>query len=117
MWQFIRASAAAVVGAYRGMPMPEATAYLLGGVRGLVGLIGTPKVRDLQVFADRAIKCPNCPLYNQEYKTCGTPGQMDRWGNTVGCWCFLPLVSKYERKSCWLVETKDARAEKHGWVS
>lgn len=114
MWQFIRASAAAVVGSYRSLPVPEATAHIIGGVRGLVSLIGSEKAEPT-VQADRLWSCWRCPLFDKKLRTCGTPGVVDKWGNPDGCWCDIPLVHKYKKKQCFLVATGDQRAAEYGW--
>jgi hypothetical protein len=111
MWQFIRASVAAIVGAYKSMPWPEATGYVLGGIRGLCLLIGTEKAsRDRYLW--RRSRCLACPIYDLRLKTCGTPGVVDAYGNTVGCWCYIPNVAKFSEKKCWMIEVQDERAPK-----
>lgn len=112
--QFIRASAAAVLGAYRSMPWPEATGYVLGGVVGLVRLIGTKKV-SAQKLKARTVACHKCPVYNNKLGTCGTPGEVDVGGDPLGCWCHIPTVSRYEKKDCYLKSSKHPQRDQHGW--
>ena len=100
VWQFIRASAFAVAGAYRSMPVPEATGYTVFGFVGLVRLVRSKKAEPTTV-AERVKSCAACHFFNPKLKTCGTPGTVDRNGHPVGCWCFLPLVSKFQDKGCW----------------
>lgn len=82
------------------MPWPEALGYVIGGIRGLVsGWLG-PKV-DPEVRARRIATCERCPIYNRRLGTCGTPGQVDAYGQSLGCWCHIPTVARFAGKKCW----------------
>jgi len=115
MWQFIRASVAGIAGAYRSMPFPEATAFSINAIRGVTELVMTEKAT-IPAVRSRLVRCHQCPVFNKKLKTCGTPGDVDKWGNNVGCWCFIPLVAKYKQKECWLVSSGDQRAVTYGWI-
>lgn len=114
--QFIRASVAAIRGAYRSMPWPEATGYILFGAIGLIRLIGTKKVSNVELDA-RMSACVKCPVYNDKLKTCGTPGLLDIGADPVGCWCFIPIVSRYQKKGCYMRSSMHPQRDQHGWKS
>lgn len=102
---------AAVRGAFKNMPVPEAIGYTLGGMRGALKAWFTKP--DVELREERLATCYECQLYDTELKTCGTPGHMrkDDPEDTEGCWCFLPLVAGLKEKRCYL-RTHD---HPYGW--
>jgi len=115
VWQFLRATTAAVVGVYRVMPIPESTSYILGGAFQLMKLVFSERA-SAKVVSGRRLECNRCPLFNQDFKTCGTPGVLNKWSLPDGCWCFIPLVSQYKSKGCFIREEKDIRSNDYGWI-
>lgn len=61
---------------------------------------------DDYLVAKRALWCENCPIYNKELMTCGTPGDTYIDHETgkkeqYGCWCWLPGKIRLH-VDCWM---------------
>lgn len=106
MRQFLRATTTAVVRAFQSMDAPEAIGFTLNGAKGV--LQATFGRRDNALGAERMAHCHQCPMFDHELKTCGTPGNViqdeedpDDWC-MIGCWCYLPYAAPWVGKTCYL---------------
>lgn len=74
------------------------------------GLPMSPKRRRKMapIFFKRLRVCRSCPLFNRQFRTCGSPGTVthdpDGKVSTVGCWCVMVLKSWLPDVTCWAVE-------------
>jgi len=93
---------AAIRGAFTALPLREAIGHIAGGAWGLTKALWSSP--DKELGAERMNTCrTECPFFNKEYETCGTPGKMepDSTVHQEGCWCYLPLVVGYKKKTCY----------------
>lgn len=78
-------------------------------IRGIFRAIRYRK-KTVQLAALRLGWCESCPFYDNKWRTCGTPGEVQPAitvgevyfpAKKIGCWCYLPLAVKDPKKDCY----------------
>lgn len=59
-----------------------------------------------EIYQSRMDSCRACSLYYEKRQSCGQPGETFSDGDTerpqtLGCWCYLPLANRLQKKDCW----------------
>lgn len=72
-----------------------------GILRALWALAGPRDGLDTTHLRDQ--HCQDCPMFDERWKTCGTPGDLAGVAPPIklGCWCYLPLANRDPKKDCW----------------
>lgn len=79
--------------------------------KGICRALTAFRIEDRLRAGFRSEICEKCVFYDQHWKTCGTPGEVqeaitDGDGiyfppTKIGCWCYLPLANRDPEKDCW----------------
>ena len=102
-WKFLRAARRTLVAQFKLHPDQKLKYVIETAIFFLTAWL-RPRVSE-QIYRAREAECKTCPIYDQEYETCGLP--------PVGCGCHQVTRAKLQ-VNCWLYTKTNG---KEGWPS